>query len=106
MWADTNLVSNPGNGTIVINPDGTYIYTPDSNFNGLDTVVISVCDSGIPLPPICINDTLFITVLPVNDPPVIVNDSLTIYEDSTGTGIVITIDDYDYTFIFVPQHHQ
>ncbi|MEO8147776.1 MAG: cadherin-like domain-containing protein, partial [Bacteroidia bacterium] len=87
MWADTNVVINPSNGTIVINPDGSYIYTPDSNFNGLDTIVISVCDSGIPLPPICINDTLFITVLPVNDPPVAINDT-----DSICSGSILVID--------------
>jgi hypothetical protein len=42
----TTPVSGPTNGTIVINPDGTYVYTPNPNFNGTDVITIQVCDSG------------------------------------------------------------
>ena len=93
--ADGNLVVNttpldgPGNGGIVINPDGTYTYTPGSNFNGNDTVVVQICDDGTPLPVICVNDTIFITVTPVNDTPSQGNETLTVTEDA---GPVTTID--------------
>ncbi|MFN9940343.1 MAG: hypothetical protein ACK56I_12800, partial [bacterium] len=40
----------------------TYTYIPDSGFTGIDTIVIAVCDSGFPLPEICANDTVFISV--------------------------------------------
>lgn len=76
LTADTIPASGPSNGIIVINPDGTFTYTPNSLFNGQDTVVISVCDNGIPLPAECSNDTLFFTVNPVNNPPVTVNDTV------------------------------
>jgi hypothetical protein len=36
----TTPVSGPTNGTIVINPDGTYVYTPNPNFNGTDVITI------------------------------------------------------------------
>jgi gliding motility-associated-like protein len=53
----------------VINANGTYTYTPNANFNGTDTVVVSICDAGLPLPGICVNDTIFITVIPCTSIP-------------------------------------
>ncbi len=72
--ATVTPIDGPNNGSIVINTDGTYTYTPDPNFNGNDTVVVEICDNGIPLPPECVNDTIFITVTPVNDPPIVDNE--------------------------------
>ncbi|WP_300666979.1 Ig-like domain-containing protein, partial [Fluviicola sp.] len=95
LTANTTPVSGPSNGTIVINTDGTYTYTPDANFNGADTVVVSICDSGIPLPAQCVNDTIFITVNPVNDPPVIDNEHHTIAENTTASGDLTNAGDSD-----------
>jgi gliding motility-associated-like protein len=83
----TTPVDAPNNGTIVINPDGTYTYTPNNNYVGKDTVVVKICDDGTPLPAICKNDTIFITVAPVIAPPVAINDSTT-----TLQGTPVTID--------------
>jgi len=82
----TTPVSGPGNGTIVINPDGTYTYTPDADFNGTDTIVVQICDDGTPLPAICVNDTIFVTVTPVNDAPVADNEHITTPEDAPVNG--------------------
>ena len=70
LLANINPVSGPSNGTIVINPDGTYTYIPNNNFVGTDVVVVAICDQGLPLPAICVNDTLTITVnaCTANDP--------------------------------------
>ncbi len=54
-------------GTVTANGDGTIDYIPPVNYNGADTVVYMVCDNQIP--PNCVTDTLFITVLPINDAP-------------------------------------
>ncbi len=35
-------------GTIVINTNGTFTYTPLPNFNGTDTYLYTVCDNGQP----------------------------------------------------------
>ncbi|MCW3125711.1 MAG: outer rane adhesin like protein [Bacteroidetes bacterium] len=89
MTANTTPVSGPSNGTIVVNANGTYTYTPAANFSGTDTVVIIVCDGGTPLPAICKNDTLIITVTPVNDPPVVINDVNTTNEDTPVSGNIL-----------------
>jgi gliding motility-associated-like protein len=62
LTASTIPVYGPSNGTIIINLDGTYTYTADSTFSGTDTVIVQICDSGLPLPPACTSDTLVITV--------------------------------------------
>ncbi|WP_300661409.1 Ig-like domain-containing protein, partial [Fluviicola sp.] len=95
LTANTTPVSGPTNGTIVINADGTYTYTPNANFNGTDQVVVSICDAGTPLPALCVNDTIFITVTPVNDPPVVDNETHTIPEDTQATGDLTNAGDSD-----------
>jgi gliding motility-associated-like protein len=62
LIVNTTPIFGPNHGTIVINADGTYSYTPNINFVGEDTIVVTICDDGTPLPAICVNDTLFVTV--------------------------------------------
>jgi hypothetical protein len=73
------LVNGPSNGTIVLNADGTYTYTPNSGFNGNDTITYSYCDGGVP--ELCDTAILVITVTPINDPPVAVDDFVSTPED-------------------------
>ena len=78
LTVDTTSVTGPEHGTVVIHPDGSFTYTPDENYYGIDTLVVTVCDSGTPLPVLCGQDTIFITIEPVNDPPVIINDTISV----------------------------
>jgi VCBS repeat-containing protein len=73
---DTTAISGPAHGSIVIGTDGSYTYTPAANYNGTDRVITNACDAGTPLPALCRNDTLYLTINPVNDPPVIVDSGL------------------------------
>ena len=74
-------ISNPTNGTIVFNPDGSYTYTPNPNFTGNDQVVYKVCDAGTPIA--CDTATLYLTVLPIAPvPPVDIAVSKTIVGSS------------------------
>ena len=90
LLVNTTPVSGPTNGTIVINADGTYTYTPNANFNGTDVITVEVCDQGIPLPAICVNQTLTINVNSVNDAPVAVADSYSVNEGGTLTKTDVT----------------
>ncbi|WBX75623.1 Ig-like domain-containing protein [Tenacibaculum ovolyticum] len=55
---NTIPVTNPTNGTVVINVDGTYVYTPTSGFIGVDTFEYEICDNGTPS--LC--DTAVVTI--------------------------------------------
>ncbi|MDO6590181.1 MULTISPECIES: DUF7507 domain-containing protein [Rhodobacterales] len=41
---NTTPVTDPANGTVVLNPDGSFTYTPDENFIGTDTFVYEIED--------------------------------------------------------------
>jgi gliding motility-associated-like protein len=77
-------------GTIVLNPNGTYTYTTNANVTGTDTLIYLVCDNGSPSK--CDTGMLVITINPVNDPPVAINDARTINEDQVATGTVANND--------------
>jgi VCBS repeat-containing protein len=62
----------PTHGTLAINPDGSFTYTPSLNYNGPDSFSYQVSD-GIDK---SASTTVNITVTPVNDAPVINNDTI------------------------------
>ena len=82
------IVSQPVNGTVVLNSDGTFTYTPGANYNGNDSFTYSACDPT----PICDNATVTITITPVTDVPVAVDD---LYETDQNTqfGANVTVND-------------
>jgi gliding motility-associated-like protein len=85
LTIDTTQVTGPNHGNVVVHPDGSFTYTPNENYYGLDTFIVEICDSGIPLPELCGQDTIIITIQPVNDPPIIVNDSVSVNPGSSVT---------------------
>ena len=56
----TTPVVEPAHGVLVINEDGTYVYTPDHRFFGTDSFTYEVCDDGTP--PKCATAVVIITV--------------------------------------------
>jgi CshA-type fibril repeat protein/VCBS repeat-containing protein len=85
-----SLVSGTTNGTVVLNADGSFTYTPNANFNGSDSFTYRVTDTDGATS----IATVTLTVSPVNDPPVAVNDSFTTDEDAPAT-IAVTNNDSD-----------
>ena len=53
------IQSSSAGGTTTNNGDGTINYTPPPGFSGTDTVIYIVCDPE----PLCVTDTLFISVI-------------------------------------------
>jgi parallel beta-helix repeat protein/VCBS repeat-containing protein len=46
LTVNTTPVSGPANGSLVLNADGTFTYTPNDNFNGTDSFVYEVSDGN------------------------------------------------------------
>ncbi|WP_372490092.1 Ig-like domain-containing protein [Chitinophaga sedimenti] len=84
----TGVVTGPGNGVIVLNPDGSFTYTPNISFIGIDRVVYQVCDTG----GLCDSANITFNVQNVNDRPVAVTDNVNVTEDTPATGNVLTND--------------
>ncbi len=90
LTVNTDPVLDVTHGTLVINPDGTYTYTPDENFNGEDYFTYEVCNDETPQE--CTEATVTITVNPVNDSPIAVDDFATTEKGNPISGIVIIND--------------
>ncbi|PSW68446.1 hypothetical protein C9J41_21670, partial [Photobacterium sp. GB-50] len=77
--------SNPTNGQVTVNTDGTWTYTPNNDFNGDDSFNVEVNDGNGGTDTITVN----VTVKPINDAPVLVDDN----NDPLGTDITVTTDE-------------
>jgi VCBS repeat-containing protein len=75
----TKLVAGPSHGTLTLNADGSFSYTPNADFNGTDSFTYKAND-GLLDGNVA---TVTLTVAPVNDAPVAQNDSFTLAEDNT-----------------------
>lgn len=66
-------------GTVIVDAQGHYTYTPALNFNGTDSFVIKVSDGFAPAVDAVVN----VNIAPVNDAPVAVADAGTAGENET-----------------------
>src|SRR5438309_3101270 len=71
------LVSGPSHGTLALNANGGFTYTPAANYNGLDSFSYKANDGGLDSNVA----TVTITIIPVNDAPVASNNSYSTNED-------------------------
>ncbi|WP_188834849.1 beta strand repeat-containing protein, partial [Pedobacter zeae] len=60
------VTTPPAHGTLIVNPDGTYTYTPAPDYNGTDTFTVTVSDGKGGT----VTVTVPVTINPVNDAPV------------------------------------
>lgn len=89
------LVSGPSHGTLALNANGSFVYTPSINYNGLDSFTYKAND-GIADSKIA---TVSLVVTPVSYAPVAVADSYTTAEDTNliviGNGVLANDTDTD-----------
>jgi VCBS repeat-containing protein len=75
----TSLDTGPISGTLTLNADGSFQYTPHTDFNGTDSFTYmandGIFDSNVA--------TVTITITPVNDGPMAVEDNFITNEDVT-----------------------
>jgi hypothetical protein len=78
----SQIVTDPLHGTLDFNVDGSFTYTPDPDWHGIDTFVYQAMD-GMLLD----TATVTITVIPANKPPVAIDDFYATNED-----VILNID--------------
>jgi VCBS repeat-containing protein len=90
------LVSGPAHGSVTLNPDGSFAYTPEANYHGADSFTYQAndgtADSNVA--------TVSLTVTPVNDAPVAQNDAYTLDQYTSllvpaGQGVLANDTDVD-----------
>jgi VCBS repeat-containing protein len=74
-------VTGPAHGTLTLNANGSFVYVPVLNFNGIDSFSYRVSDGALGSNVA----TVTITVASVNDVPVATGDSFTTDHDTTLT---------------------
>ena len=82
------VVTGPSHGSLALNTDGSFSYSPVANFNGPDSFTYKAndgtADSNIA--------TVSIAVAAVNDAPVAANGTLTTTEDTPASGTLVATD--------------
>nr|WP_324259575.1 retention module-containing protein [Cellvibrio fontiphilus] len=83
------LASGPANGSLQLNPTtGQFVFTPDANYNGPDSFVVTVTDSRGNSS----TATITLNVAPVNDNPVSADQNLITDEDTPVSGQIVASD--------------
>jgi hypothetical protein len=79
------LIGSPSNGSVVLNPDGSYTYTPKANFIGTDSFVYEdlAADGNVSAPM-----TVTLTVTAATPPPVL---TITSASGTEGDPVPLTI---------------
>ncbi|UCD37354.1 MAG: tandem-95 repeat protein [Fidelibacterota bacterium] len=96
------LVDGPAEGSLTLNADGSFTYTPASGYNGTATFTYQASDGDLASN----TATVSITVSAVNDPPVAVDDEAftdqdtpvtidVLLNDSDPDGDVLTVSEVD-----------
>lgn len=76
-----DLLTFPNNGSVVLQPDLSLVYTPTNDFEGTDTLTYKVCDTVL-LPNICDSARVVFTI---KQSPIANVDTLFVNEDEIGT---------------------
>lgn len=83
-----SLVEGPQHGTVVLNEDGSFEYTPSRDFASSDTFRYRALDGTEDSAPV----TVTVSVAPVDDPPIARDDSVQLDEDRTVAVAVLAND--------------
>ena len=88
LTVNTTPITDVANGMLVLNDDGTFIYTPDADFNGTDSFEYEISDGNGGTS----QATVTITINPVEDSPIAEDDEYSVDQDST---LVVMVGDSD-----------
>ncbi len=86
----TGVVMGPAHGSLSLQSDGQFTYTPAANYHGSDRFTYSLGDGSLSA-----TATVGITITPVNDAPVAAPLSITTDEDTAKSGALPAAFDVD-----------
>ena len=82
LTVNTVPISGPSNGSLTLNSDGTFTYTPDADFSGSDSFTYEVIDGNGGRAQAIVN----LSIDPVNDSPsILLTDLIVSLEENTNT---------------------
>lgn len=88
--------TDPAHGIVSFGPAYEMVYIPNENYHGMDVFTYELCDTSNTY--VTSTGTITITVIPVNDVPVAVDDSYSINEDvplNVAWTAGVRVNDYD-----------
>jgi hypothetical protein len=90
--ASATVMADVSSGTLTNNGDGTFQYGPDPDSNGTDSFTYTITDAlgGVSDPA-----TVTLVVTPTNDPPIALDDALTVVRASSATTVDLRLNDTD-----------
>lgn len=90
---DNQPIRAPENGTVLLNADGSFVYKSAANFSGNDSFIYQITDTQ----GLTAQALVSLTVLPVNDPPMALDDSYSLDKNSslTVTAPGVLANDFD-----------
>ena len=88
---NTAPTTNPANGTVTINANGTFTYIPTTGYTGPDQFKYTVCDNGSPIQCDIATAYIVVTTAP-NQKPVVTVTPQSIAEDVTQTFCLPIVD--------------
>ncbi|MCP5248369.1 MAG: tandem-95 repeat protein [Candidatus Accumulibacter sp.] len=103
------VVDQPQHGTLILAPDGGFLYTPDTDYFGSDSFSYHASDGQLDSNLALVT----LTITPVNDAPVAIDDAYTLNEDTSlnvpAAGVLSNDSDIDSTTLTAvvvdqPQH--
>ena len=86
------IVRQPSHGTVTASSNGSVTYTPDTNFNGSDSLSYAVKDTAGAL---SAEATVSVTITAVNDAPEALNDTLAVKDNTSPHFVNVLGNDKD-----------
>ncbi|NBA78864.1 tandem-95 repeat protein, partial [Emticicia sp. ODNR4P] len=97
LTVSTIPVTAPSKGTVVLNPNGSYTYTPLAGATGYDSFCYKVCDNGTTslCDTACVSINILESPLPINNKPIANDDNILVHGWST-VNINVKANDLDF----------
>jgi gliding motility-associated-like protein len=91
--SSVTVATQPANVSVVVNADGTIMYTPNTGYVGTDSLIYGVCDNGTPSN--CQTAVVYVTVNAANTSPITfaAEDYAAIPTGGVANGNVLTNDE-------------